>query len=270
MILAQASQPTALNAIAQMRQRMPNENYLYWPEGIVYMTKGDYQKAFLAFDRLGQDPSYVSIGQIFKGQIRLEQDNLGDAEVLLSRGLSTDIESSDREAAQRHILLAEIATRRNDRPDAQRRLGTLLSEKGGLGEIPENLKSLRSAAIASIRAGAIGPAEQFSQKISRLATKFPSVISLAIDSQVRGEIAEFRGKPDQAMTLVQDAFDHRHEPFIAASFLRLLVNRGECTRAEGYARDLRKSPGLIYADYTVPWIEIHDALDLVAKHCTPK
>lgn len=268
-ILAEASDSRALDAVLETRRRIPNESYLYWSEGIAYMVLGESEKAFAAFENLGQDPEYSSLGQIFKGQIRLEQGHLPDAEVMLAKGLSVDQGISSREVAQRHILLAEIAVRRSDPEDAKRHLETLLAGDGGLEVIPDNLKYYRTAAIVAVRARSVELAERFSKDISFLAQKFPSTISQALEAQVLGEIAELKGDKVKAIRLVNDAFDKRPEPLIEASLLRLLLDRADCDRVAEYSAHLQESPGLIYSDYSVPWIEIREAIDL-AKSCARK
>lgn len=269
LIMAEASDPAAAAVASEARRSLPGKAYLFWPEGIAELVSGNRDKAFTAFGQLGRSPNFAKFGQIFQAQILLEQGNFNRAEVLLSTGLSADLGNSTRELAQRHILLALIAIHRENFPAAWQHLETLIGEKGSLIVMPDHLKFFRSAAVIAVRSGNIDLAKRFLGIVTFLKVKFDSPLSRAFEAHVKGEIAAEKGDLAEAQQRIEEGIQDRGDTFLLASKVRVLVRLGDCPLASQFAAEIDGQPGLIYADYTVPWIEIREAIDL-AKSCTPK
>ncbi|HEX4965786.1 MAG TPA: protein kinase [Thermoanaerobaculia bacterium] len=261
LILAiQGRADSALEEVKTARQRFPAGTYLFWPEGIAWLVRGDTTRAEAAFEKLAngaaEDQEYKSNGQYYLVQSLIHRGKLQQAARALEADVSLDTQAGyQRNEMIRNETLARVHLLLGTPEESRRAVGQLESQ---LADIPLHLKPLRNAALLEVRLGNLPRARQFLARIEALRDRYPSYLSRGFSAQVRGEIEAASGNLAAARDSLETAGREWRDPKTVESLARYWSGRGSCDRAAPLEEEILRQKGwILHEFFTGEWVEAH-------------
>jgi tetratricopeptide (TPR) repeat protein len=259
-LLAAANHPdAALREIEAARDRLGDQSYFNWGEGLARLGRGDAARAESAFRRLMEgDPTYVSNGRLLLAQTLVYEGRLRQAASELESGLGLDSRKRfARDGLIANLFLARIYGLLGERLEAQRDLAVMEQ----LPDLPIFLKNLRGAALVADDLGDRTRLASFLGRIERLRDQFPSDLARGSAAHLRGELERAAGSLGAARDDLEEARLRWGDPSTLRSLARLWAAESRCDKAVPLLQQVLAEKGRILRDYfAADWVTAH--LDL--------
>ena len=201
----------AIEAFREAQRHNIDYPRLHWGVGLAYLNLGNVQNARDEFRNLAvSEGSSHAVGQLYLSRTDLLEGKFAEGRAGLEAGLKAE-QSASAQGLQlvRRRLLGELDLLLSDRGGARHQADLMLKTP----ETNLQTEDMRLAGTLYARAGDIGQAMHLLNRLDAARNSVPTAWNKSSYFNLAGEIALASGKPNQALSLFQEAeTEYSREP----------------------------------------------------------